>query len=150
MYFLKTKGFQLIFAKLKNVNMKVGVIGCGTMGSGIAQVASTDNCEVVLYDLNEGALEKSKVALAKVMARLVEKGRQTDDGAKAIQERITYSTTLDALKGADFVIEAIVENLEIKHKLFQSLEALVSKDCIIASNTSSLSITSLAACLQQP
>ena len=150
MYFLKTKGFQLIFAKLKNVNMKVGVIGCGTMGSGIAQVASTANCEVVLYDLNEGALEKSKVALAKVMARLVEKGRQTDDGAKAIQERITYSTTLDALKGADFVIEAIVENLEIKHKLFQSLEALVSKDCIIASNTSSLSITSLAACLQQP
>ncbi|MFT6167112.1 MAG: 3-hydroxybutyryl-CoA dehydrogenase [Vicingaceae bacterium] len=130
--------------------MKVGVIGCGTMGSGIAQVASTSNWEVVLYDLNEAALAKSKATLAKVMERLVEKGRQTEASSAAIQQRITYSTDLTELKSSNFVIEAIVENLEIKHKLFQLLEAIVSAECIIASNTSSLSITSLAACLQKP
>ena len=130
--------------------MKVGVIGCGTMGSGIAQVASTANCQVVLYDLSEDALVKSENSLAKVMSRLVEKGRLTDESALAIKNRITYSTTLDDMKGADLVIEAIVENLEVKHKVFQSLEAIVSDECILASNTSSLSITSLAACLQKP
>jgi len=130
--------------------MKVGVIGCGTMGSGIAQVASTANCEVVLYDLNSEALAKSKASLAKVMTRLIEKGRQTEESAQAIQQRIIYSTELADLKDSNFVIEAIVENLEIKHNLFQALEALVSADCILASNTSSLSITSLAACLKSP
>ena len=130
--------------------MKVGVIGCGTMGSGIAQVASTANCQVVLYDLSEDALVKSENSLAKVMGRLVEKGRLTDESALAIKNRITYSTALDDMKGANLVIEAIVENLEVKHKVFQSLEAIVSDECILASNTSSLSITSLAACLQKP
>jgi 3-hydroxybutyryl-CoA dehydrogenase len=130
--------------------MKVGVIGCGTMGSGIAQVASTANCDVVVYDLSADALAKSKLALAKVMARLIEKGRVTEQQSQAIQDRITYSSELNLMQGADFVIEAIVENLEIKHKVFTALEAIVSEDCIIASNTSSLSITSLAACLQKP
>ena len=130
--------------------MKVGVIGCGTMGSGIAQVASTANCQVVLYDLSEDALVKSENSLAKVMGRLVEKGRLTDESALAIKNRITYSTALDDMKGANLVIEAIVENLEVKHKVFQSLEAIVSDECILASNTSTLSITSLAACLQKP
>ena len=130
--------------------MKVGVIGCGTMGSGIAQVASTANCEVVVYDLSDDALAKSKSALAKVMARLIEKGRVTEQQSHAIQDRITYSSELNQMQGADCVIEAIVENLEIKHKVFTALEAIVSEDCIIASNTSSLSITSLAACLQKP
>ena len=130
--------------------MKVGVIGCGTMGSGIAQVASTANCQVVLYDLSEDALVKSENSLDKVMSRLVEKGRLTDESALAIKNRITYSTTLEEMKGADLVIEAIVENLEVKHKVFQALEAIVSDACILASNTSSLSITSLAACLQKP
>lgn len=130
--------------------MKVGVIGCGTMGSGIAQVASTANCEVVLYDLNEQALEKSKAALQKIMNRLVEKGRKTAEEADAIQSRVSYSTELKDFTGADFVIEAIVENLEVKHKVFKNLETIVPENCIIASNTSSLSITSLAACLQKP
>jgi len=130
--------------------MKVGVIGCGTMGSGIAQVASTANCEVVVYDLSDDALAKSKSALAKVMARLIEKGRVTEQQSHAIQDRITYSSELNQMQGADCVIEAIVENLEIKHKVFTALESIVSEDCIIASNTSSLSITSLAACLQKP
>ena len=130
--------------------MKVGVIGCGTMGSGIAQVASTANCEVVVYDLSDDALAKSKSALAKVMARLIDKGRVTEQQSQAIQDRITYSSELNLMQGADCVIEAIVENLEIKHKVFTALEAIVSEDCIIASNTSSLSITSLAACLQKP
>lgn len=130
--------------------MKVGVIGSGTMGAGIAQVAATADCEVVLFDLNEAALSKSKAALAKVLARLVEKGRITSEKEAAIKANISYSIEMKDFINSDFVIEAIVENLEIKHKVFKSLESIVPEDCIIASNTSSLSITSLAACLENP
>ncbi len=129
--------------------MKVGVIGSGTMGSGIAQVASTANCEVVLYDVKDEALEKSRQALAKVMNRLVEKGKYEQAKADEIQDRISYSTRLNDFKGSDLVIEAIVENLEVKSKVFQELEGIVNENCIIASNTSSLSIASLAASLEQ-
>lgn len=130
--------------------MNVGVIGSGTMGAGIAQVAATANCKVVLFDVNADALKKSEVALVKILARLVEKGRITSDQQSAIKNNIQYATELSALAHSDMVIEAIVENLDIKHKVFKSLETLVSQDCIIASNTSSLSITSLAACLDKP
>lgn len=130
--------------------MNVGVIGCGTMGSGIAQVAATANCKVVVYDVNEEALEKSKVALEKILNRLVEKGRIDNDKMESIVGLISYSSDLNDFSDAQFVIEAIVENPEIKKSVFQNLEAIVSEDCIIASNTSSLSITSLAACLKKP
>lgn len=128
--------------------MKVGIIGSGTMGSGIAQVASTANCEVVLFDVKEEALNKSKEALAKVMSRLVEKAKLTEESAKQIQERIQYSTSLTDFKGSDLVIEAIVENIDIKRKVFREVEQIVGAECIIASNTSSLSIASLAASLE--
>lgn len=130
--------------------MKVGVIGSGTMGSGIAQVASTANCQVVVYDLKQEALAKSKAALEKIMKRLVEKGRLDEKRAAEIQLNIQYSDQLSAFEGCDLVIEAIVENPEVKTKVFNELEGIVSEDCIIASNTSSLSITSLAASLEKP
>jgi 3-hydroxybutyryl-CoA dehydrogenase len=130
--------------------MKVGVIGCGTMGSGIAQVAATANCEVIVYDVKQDALKKSEVALGKILDRLVEKGRIDGEKKNQIINNISYSVELNNFKEADLVIEAIVENIEVKHKVFQSLEAIVSDQCILASNTSSLSITSLAACLQKP
>ncbi|MEQ8909805.1 MAG: 3-hydroxyacyl-CoA dehydrogenase NAD-binding domain-containing protein [Vicingaceae bacterium] len=129
--------------------MKVGIIGSGTMGSGIAQVAATAKCEVVLYDVKDEALEKSKDALAKVMNRLVEKGKYEQAQADEIQNRISYSTSLSDFKGSDLVIEAIVENLEVKTKVFQELEGIVGEHCTIASNTSSLSIASLAASLEK-
>jgi len=130
--------------------MKVGIIGCGTMGSGIAQVAATADCDVIVFDVNKEALTKSEAALVKILSRLVEKGRISSEKSKAIEEKISYSDQLTDFKEVDFVIEAIVENLEIKHKVFKELESIVGGDCIIASNTSSLSITSLAACLNNP
>jgi 3-hydroxybutyryl-CoA dehydrogenase len=130
--------------------MNVGIIGSGTMGSGIAQVAATANCEVVLFDVNQEALVKSEKALSKVLARLVEKGRISSEKETQIKSNIRYSTEMKDFANSDLVIEAIVENLEIKHNVFKSLESIVSHECIIASNTSSLSITSLAACLENP
>jgi len=127
--------------------MKVGVIGAGTMGSGIAQVAATADCKVVLYDLNKAILEQSKSKLDKILKRLVEKERINEARMQSIQANIIYSTDLGRLHDSDLVIEAIVENPDIKKKVFRQIEELVSIDCIIASNTSSLSITDLAACL---
>jgi 3-hydroxybutyryl-CoA dehydrogenase len=128
----------------------VGIIGAGTMGSGIAQVAATAGCFVKLFDLNESALEKAKKSLDKILDRLVEKGRIDGDEKSRIQGNISYVNTLKDLADADMTIEAIVENLEIKRKVFAELETYVSDDCIIASNTSSLSIASIAASLQKP
>ncbi len=130
--------------------MKVGVIGSGTMGSGIAQVAATADCKVVLYDLNQEALVKSKAKLEKILNRLIEKERINSARKESIQANISYSTELSALKESGVVIEAIVENPEIKKNVFRRVEELVSDDCIIASNTSSLSITDLASCLDKP
>lgn len=122
---------------------KVGIIGSGTMGSGIAQVAATAGCLVKLYDTNTEALDKSKAALEKIMARLVEKGRIDEAEKTRIQENISYVDSLKELSDSELTIEAIVENLDIKKKVFQELESYVSKKTIIASNTSSLSIASM-------
>ena len=128
----------------------IGIIGAGTMGSGIAQVAATAGCVVKLFDVNQEALDKAKAALEKVLKRLIEKGRIDASEKDRIQANITYVSTLKELANADLTIEAIVENLEVKKKVFQELETYVSDTAIIASNTSSLSIASIAASLQNP
>ncbi len=130
--------------------MNVGIIGSGTMGSGIAQVAATANCKVKLYDTNQSALDKAKHALDKILNRLIEKGRIDDSEKTRIQENIQYVDNLKSLSDSDLTIEAIIENIEIKKKLFSELESYVSDDCIIASNTSSLSIASIASSLKKP
>ena len=130
--------------------MNVGIIGGGTMGSGIAQVAATAGCKVKLYDTNQKALDKAKDALEKILLRLIEKGRIDSDEKKRIQSNISYVDTLKDLADSNLTIEAILENLDIKKKVFSELESYVSDDCIIASNTSSLSIASIAASLQNP
>ena len=130
--------------------MNVGVIGSGTMGSGIAQVAATAGCTVKLYDTNQAALDKSKTALEKILTRLIEKGRIDSIEKNKIQNKISYVNHLKDLGESNLTIEAIIENLDIKKKLFSELETYVSDDCIIASNTSSLSIASIAASLQKP
>ena len=129
---------------------KIGIIGSGTMGSGIAQVAATSGCKVKLYDTNQIALDKSKAALEKVLSRLIEKGRIDSEEKSRIQGNISYVNTLKELHDSNITIEAIIENLEIKHKVFSELETYVADDCIIASNTSSLSIASIAAALKKP
>tara|TARA_R110002072_G_scaffold222503_4_gene379485 strand:+ start:2523 stop:3695 length:1173 start_codon:yes stop_codon:yes gene_type:complete len=130
--------------------MNIGIIGSGTMGSGIAQVAATSGCKVKLYDTNQIALDKSKAALEKVLSRLIEKGRIDSEEKSRIQDNISYVDTLKDLHDSNLTIEAIIENLEIKQKVFSELETYVADDCIIASNTSSLSIASIAAALKKP
>ncbi|MEP5254540.1 MAG: 3-hydroxyacyl-CoA dehydrogenase NAD-binding domain-containing protein [Winogradskyella arenosi] len=129
---------------------RVGIIGSGTMGSGIAQVAATSGCTVKLYDTNQAALDKAKVSLEKILNRLIEKGRIDAAEKNRIQSNISYVSNLKDLADSNLTIEAIVENLEIKKKVFSELESYVADDCIIASNTSSLSIASIAASLNKP
>ena len=130
--------------------MKVGVIGSGTMGSGIAQVAATAGCMVKVYDANQAALEKAATKLEKILTRLVEKGRINTEEKNRIQKNIKYVSSLQDLADSQLTIEAIIENLEIKKKVFSELEAYVCNDCILASNTSSLSIASIASALKNP
>ncbi len=130
--------------------MKVAIIGSGTMGSGIAQVAATSGCVVKLFDLNQEALIKSKNALDVSLSKLVEKQKIDAAEKSRIQNNISYVNTLSDLSDSHLVIEAIVENLEVKRKVFSELETLVSEKTILASNTSSLSIASIAASCQKP
>ncbi|GAB5565358.1 MAG: hypothetical protein Wins2KO_24210 [Winogradskyella sp.] len=130
--------------------MNIGIIGSGTMGSGIAQVAATASCKVKLYDSNQAALDRAKSALEKILSRLVEKGRIDEVEKSRIQSNISYVDNLKDLGDSNLTIEAIIENLEIKQNVFSELETYVSEDCIIASNTSSLSIASIASSLQKP
>ncbi len=130
--------------------MKVGVIGSGSMGSGIAQVAATAGHEVYLCDSNPDALSKAKDKLLKILNRLVEKGRIDDPTAKAIFGRIYFMPDFKSFGDTDLVIEAIIEKLEIKQSVFKSLEEVVGNDCILASNTSSLSIASIAGACEHP
>ena len=132
------------------MGIKIGIIGSGTMGSGIAQVAATAGCQVKLYDTNQEALDKAKTALEKILNRLIEKGRINSKEKNRIQSNISYVDSLKDLSASNLTIEAIVENLDIKKKVFSELETYVSDDCIIASNTSSLSIASIASSLQNP
>ena len=128
----------------------VGVLGAGTMGAGIAQVAAQSGHKVVLVDVNNDALEKAKNSLTKIFNRLVEKGKWEEKFANETFGRIQFSSNTDDFKECKLVIEAIVENIEVKHKVFQNLEDTVSEDCILASNTSSLSIASIGSVLNHP
>ena len=130
--------------------MIVAVIGSGTMGSGIAQVAATAGCEVKIYDTSQEALAKSKAALESTLSKLVEKEKITDNEKFRIIQNIAYVHALGDLSHSDLVIEAIVENADIKRKLFSELENYVSPETILASNTSSLSIAYIAASCQKP
>ena len=130
--------------------MEIGILGAGTMGAGIAQVAAQNGCEVVLVDQSQEMLTKSEISLDKVLSRLVEKGTLKEDEKINIQGRISYSTDVRDFKYAKLVIEAIVEKLDVKHKVFADLERIVSNECVLASNTSSLSIASIGSVLQNP
>jgi 3-hydroxybutyryl-CoA dehydrogenase len=122
----------------------VAVIGSGTMGAGIAQVAATAGHKVVLIDSNDSALDNAKRGHEKIFNRLVEKGKYTQMQAHEILSRINYHLGLNEVCDCHLVIEAIVENIEVKQKLFSEIELILSKNAVIASNTSSLSIASIA------
>lgn len=129
---------------------KIGVLGAGTMGAGIAQVAAQSGHDVVLVDVNQVQLDKAKLALVKVLDRMIEKGNLDESGKSDLLNRLHFSTQLTDFRESGLVIEAIVEKLEVKHAVFKQIEEIVGMECIIASNTSSLSIASIGSVLNFP
>ena len=130
--------------------MNVGIIGAGTMGIGIAQVAATNGCKVWVYDANAKQVETATVGLEKTLTRLVDKQKISAEKMTEILANISIATELKDFKDCELIIEAIIENKEIKTKVFTELENYVSENCILSSNTSSISITSLGAELKKP
>ncbi|TRX48482.1 3-hydroxybutyryl-CoA dehydrogenase [Fulvivirga sp. M361] len=130
--------------------LTVGVIGGGTMGSGIAQIAATSGCRTLVFDSSPEALKNSAHTLEKVLARLVEKEKITEEKKHSVINNIQYINELNHFTSSNLIIEAIIEDANIKKGVFSELEQYVSDDCILASNTSSLSVTSLAAALKKP
>ncbi|HIA10529.1 MAG TPA: 3-hydroxybutyryl-CoA dehydrogenase [Flavobacteriales bacterium] len=128
---------------------KIGVIGAGAMGSGIAQVAATAGNKVILFDSNTEVQDQAQELISKMLNKLEDKGR-LEGSAEEITKRITYADDIAEFKSCDLIIEAIVENLQIKKNVFEEIESVVSDTCIIASNTSSLSIASIAAACKNP
>lgn len=128
----------------------VGVIGAGTMGSGIAQSFAVAGFPVLLQDLNEDALARAKAGIGSSLERLAAKGRIPAETAAAAIARIDTATDVARMEGRDLVVEAIVENVEIKSKLLQRLDGICGETAIFASNTSSISLTRLAAASTRP
>ena len=125
------------------------VIGAGTMGNGIAQVAATAGYQVTCMDVMPAALEKARAAIAKSTAKLLEKGTISAE-QKSSADAIQFVGNMDTMKDADFVIEAATENPELKFKIFKDMNAAAREDVMLASNTSSISITKIAANTQRP
>ena len=129
---------------------KVGVVGCGLMGSGIAEISAKAGLAVTVREMNDAAAEAGKGRIQKSMDRAVSKEKMTAEDRDAAMARITFTTDLNALADCDLVIEAIVENLEAKNELFQALDGICKESTIYASNTSSLTVTDMAAATARP
>jgi len=130
--------------------IKIGVIGSGAMGSGIAQVAAMAGHEVHVYDANPVAAQSAANNLKVSIQKLVEKGKCSPEKSEAVLNNIFFQSSIDKLNSCELIIEAIVENIEIKKEVFAALESIVSDTCILASNTSSLSIASIASACNKP
>ena len=128
----------------------IGVVGSGAMGSGIAQVAATAGHPTIIYDTNAAALDKAKANLSNSLNKLVEKQKITAEKATDILALTSYSSSIQDFKTCDLIIEAIVENIDVKQSVFKELESITSETCVLASNTSSLSITSIASACNNP
>lgn len=132
-----------------NVN-SIAVVGSGQMGGGIAQIAAVAGFNTTVFDTAAPALDKCKATHAKLLSRAVEKGRMEQADMDATQGRLSYVESMDALAGADIVIEAVVENAEVKKAIFADLDARFTGGEILATNTSSISITEIAAATTNP
>lgn len=129
---------------------KVGVVGAGQMGGGIAQVAAVAGLSVVVFDASAEQVDKCKATHQKLLARAVEKGRMQQKDADAALDRITYATEMKGLSDRQIVIEAVVENEQVKKDIFAKLDKTCADGCILATNTSSISITAIAAATERP
>ncbi|MEA2575899.1 MAG: 3-hydroxybutyryl-CoA dehydrogenase, partial [Chloroflexia bacterium] len=129
---------------------KVGVLGAGTMGNGIAQVFAASGFEVLMRDVGQGALERGYSAIEKSLGKFVEKGKLTAEDSQAALARVNTTTELGEMAECDLVVEAIFENFEAKSSAFAELDGLLRPEAILASNTSSIDITRLAAVTKRP
>jgi len=129
---------------------RVGVVGAGTMGSGIAQVAATANYDVVMRDIEREYVESGFETIEESLGRLVSRDRLTEDEADDTRDRITGTTALEDLGDCDIVIEAALEDLAVKRDIFADLDSICRDDAVLATNTSTLSITSIASDLEHP
>jgi 3-hydroxybutyryl-CoA dehydrogenase len=130
--------------------MQIGIIGSGAMGSGIAQLAATASHPTLIFDNNPDALHRSAEKTAKGLEALVQKGKISKEEAQRISNNLTYVSNLSEFTNCGLVIEAIIEDLEVKKQVFRELEMMVSESCILATNTSSLSVTSIAPACKLP
>jgi len=128
----------------------IGIVGSGAMGAGIAQVAATAGHKTIVFDTNEAALEKAKTNLKNSLLKLVEKQKITSEKADSVLQLTVFSNNMNLLSECGLIIEAIIENSEVKQSVFKQLEEITSPDCVLVSNTSSLSITSIASACQKP
>ena len=128
----------------------IGIIGAGQMGNGIAHVAAQNGFKVTMVDVNPASLEKALATIAKNMERQIQKGNMTEADKKAAEQRLGTSTKMADLAECDLIVEAATENEEVKKKIFREVDVIAQKKCIIASNTSSISITRLAAVTSRP
>lgn len=128
----------------------IGVVGSGQMGSGIAQVAATYGLQVILQDINAAQLEKSKSGIQASLERMIKKGTLQESAKSEILSRIQTATDINAFKNCDIVIEAATENIDLKLKIFKQLDEVAPAHCLLASNTSSISITKIAAATRRP
>src|SRR5271166_5096525 len=129
---------------------KVGVVGCGLMGSGIAQVSAQAGFPTVVREVSAELVEKGLKGIEKNLGRLVEKGTLTEEARKQIRGRLKGTTSLEDFKDCDVIVEAVIEQLPVKRELFAALDGICSKQTIFASNTSSLTITEIAASTKRP
>ena len=135
---------------MKHAFQTVGIVGTGAMGRGIAQICAQADSLVWLYDSQPQACQQAIDNIQAQWTKLVEKGRLTPEQAHSYGQRLKPAGALADLAGCDLVIEAIVEKLEVKQAVFKQLEELVRADAVLATNTSSLSVTSIAAALKHP
>jgi len=147
---LKRENPHLRINKKVGDSMKIGVLGAGTMGSGIVQAFAQAGYEVIMRDLKEEYLENGLKTITNSLDRSVKKERITEDEKETILSRITVSTDINILNDVGLVVEAAVENMEIKKKIFKELDDVCAKDAILATNTSSLSITEIATATNRP
>ncbi len=129
---------------------KIGVVGAGQMGSGITEVAVSSGFEVLMRDINQEAIERGKRRIAGNLDKRVQKGKLSSDEREAILKRLSVTTRLEDLKECDFVIEAVIENIPMKEEVYQKLDAVTRQEVVLASNTSSISITRIGSFTKRP
>lgn len=130
--------------------LTVGIVGAGTMGSGVANLAAMSGFNVILRDVEEKYLQHAIAKIEKFIDRSISKGKMTVEQKEEVMERITVTTDLEDMKEVDIVIEAIIEDLELKKEVFSKLDEIVPENVILATNTSSMSITAIAEATKRP